>query len=121
MAAISCASASLGYRAELGSSDERRPLHRRLMSREPLNVRSLMPDNGIISSDGMEADYLKFTAGMSSKKYEGYASSASRIGPRESIVVVVIAASISSMSMEVRSHVTFTNPSTTISKVSTAS
>ncbi|MFN7121730.1 MAG: sugar kinase [Hydrogenophaga sp.] len=31
---------------------------------EPLRVRSRMPDNGIIFSDGMEADYLQFTAGM---------------------------------------------------------
>lgn len=31
---------------------------------EPLTVRSRMPDNGIIFSDGMEADHLQFTAGM---------------------------------------------------------
>lgn len=31
---------------------------------QPLRVRSRMPDNGIIFSDGMEADYLQFTAGM---------------------------------------------------------
>ncbi|WP_137919461.1 sugar kinase [Hydrogenophaga sp. 2FB] len=31
---------------------------------EPLKVRSRMSDNGIIFSDGMEADYLQFTAGM---------------------------------------------------------
>lgn len=30
----------------------------------PLRVRSRMPDNGIIFSDGMESDYLQFTAGM---------------------------------------------------------
>ena len=31
---------------------------------EPLKLRSRMPDNGVIFSDGMEADYLRFTAGM---------------------------------------------------------
>lgn len=30
----------------------------------PLKMRSRMPDHGIIFSDGMEADYLRFTAGM---------------------------------------------------------
>lgn len=30
----------------------------------PLRLRSRMPDNGVIFSDGMEADYLRFTAGM---------------------------------------------------------
>ena len=30
----------------------------------PLKLRSRMPDNGVIFSDGMEADYLRFTAGM---------------------------------------------------------
>ena len=34
---------------------------------EPLRVRSCMPDNGIIFSDGMEADYLRFTAGMEAR------------------------------------------------------
>lgn len=34
---------------------------------EPLRVRSRMPDNGIIFSDGMEADYLEFTAGMEAR------------------------------------------------------
>jgi hypothetical protein len=29
-----------------------------------LKLRSRMPDNGVIFSDGMEADYLRFTAGM---------------------------------------------------------
>lgn len=29
-----------------------------------LRIRSRMPDNGVIFSDGMEADYLRFTAGM---------------------------------------------------------
>jgi NAD kinase len=32
--------------------------------RAPLQVRSRMPDNGVIFSDGMEADFLRFTAGM---------------------------------------------------------
>lgn len=36
----------------------------RVLAGEPLKVRSRMPDNGIIFSDGMEADYLQFTAGM---------------------------------------------------------
>jgi NAD kinase len=36
----------------------------RVREGEPLKVRSRMPDNGIIFSDGMEADYLHFTAGM---------------------------------------------------------
>lgn len=36
----------------------------RVLAGEPLRVRSRMPDNGIIFSDGMEADYLQFTAGM---------------------------------------------------------
>ena len=31
---------------------------------QPLKIRSRMPDNGVIFSDGMEADYLRFTAGM---------------------------------------------------------
>ena len=30
----------------------------------PLHLRSRMPDNGVIFSDGMEADFLRFTAGM---------------------------------------------------------
>lgn len=36
----------------------------RVKADQPLTVRSRMPDNGIIFSDGMEADYLQFTAGM---------------------------------------------------------
>ncbi|MEG1768068.1 MAG: sugar kinase [Comamonas sp.] len=36
----------------------------RVRDAQPLRVRSRMPDNGIIFSDGMEADYLQFTAGM---------------------------------------------------------
>jgi hypothetical protein len=31
---------------------------------KPLKLRSRMPENGVIFSDGMEADYLRFTAGM---------------------------------------------------------
>lgn len=30
----------------------------------PLRIRSRMPDSGVIFSDGMEADFLRFTAGM---------------------------------------------------------
>ena len=33
-------------------------------AKQPLKLRSRMPDNGVIFSDGMEADYLRFTAGM---------------------------------------------------------
>lgn len=33
-------------------------------TRQPLKLRSRMPDHGVIFSDGMEADYLRFTAGM---------------------------------------------------------
>ncbi|QQX89042.1 sugar kinase (plasmid) [Cupriavidus necator] len=33
-------------------------------ARQPLKVRSRMPENGVIFSDGIEADYLRFTAGM---------------------------------------------------------
>jgi hypothetical protein len=36
----------------------------RFGSDAPLHIRSRMPDNGIIFSDGMEADFLRFTAGM---------------------------------------------------------
>ena len=31
---------------------------------DPLRIRSQMPDNGVIFSDGVEADFLRFTAGM---------------------------------------------------------
>lgn len=31
---------------------------------EPLHIRSRMPDTGVIFSDGIEADFLRFTAGM---------------------------------------------------------
>jgi hypothetical protein len=30
----------------------------------PLTIRSQMPENGVIFSDGVESDYLEFTAGM---------------------------------------------------------
>jgi len=33
-------------------------------ARQPLKLRSRMPENGVIFSDGMEADFLRFTAGM---------------------------------------------------------
>lgn len=36
----------------------------RFGSQQPLHIRSRMPDNGVIFSDGMEADFLRFTAGM---------------------------------------------------------
>jgi hypothetical protein len=36
-------------------------------AQQPLLLRSRMPDNGVIFSDGMEADYLRFTAGMEAK------------------------------------------------------
>ena len=31
---------------------------------QPLRIRSRMPESGIIFSDGIEADFLRFTAGM---------------------------------------------------------
>ena len=39
-------------------------VHGRFGSQDPLRVRSRMPDNGVIFSDGIEADFLRFTAGM---------------------------------------------------------
>lgn len=33
--------------------------------RHPLVLRSMMPENGVIFSDGMEADFLNFTSGLS--------------------------------------------------------
>ena len=36
----------------------------RVEKRHPLIVRSLMPENGVIFSDGIEADFLSFTSGM---------------------------------------------------------
>jgi NAD kinase len=36
----------------------------RIDSRTPLTVRSLMPENGVIFSDGIEADFLTFNSGM---------------------------------------------------------
>jgi hypothetical protein len=32
--------------------------------RSPLIIRSLMPENGVIFSDGIEADFLEFTSGI---------------------------------------------------------
>jgi hypothetical protein len=34
---------------------------------KPLRVLSQMPENGIIFSDGIEADYLSFNAGVSAR------------------------------------------------------
>ena len=34
---------------------------------EVLTPRSRMPDNGVIFSDGMESDFLRFTAGMGAR------------------------------------------------------
>lgn len=39
-------------------------VHGRFGRDNPLRIRSRMPDNGVIFSDGMEADFLRFTAGM---------------------------------------------------------
>ncbi|RYF15474.1 MAG: sugar kinase [Comamonadaceae bacterium] len=36
----------------------------RVDAREPLRLRSRMPEHGVIFSDGMENDFLRFTAGM---------------------------------------------------------
>ena len=33
-------------------------------AQQPLRLRSRMPENGVIFSDGMESDFLRFTAGM---------------------------------------------------------
>jgi hypothetical protein len=33
-------------------------------AKQPLKLRSRMPENGVIFSDGMETDYLRFTAGL---------------------------------------------------------
>lgn len=33
-------------------------------ARQPLRIRSLMPENGVIFSDGIEADFLSFNSGM---------------------------------------------------------
>jgi NAD kinase len=35
-----------------------------ITAQQPLRLRSRMPDNGVIFSDGMEADFLRFTAGI---------------------------------------------------------
>lgn len=42
-------------------------VHGRVLAGAPLRVRSRMPDNGVIFSDGMEADHLQFTAGMEAR------------------------------------------------------
>ena len=34
---------------------------------DPLRIRSLMPDHGVIFSDGIESDFLRFTAGLEVK------------------------------------------------------
>lgn len=39
-------------------------IHGRIARSQTLRLRSRMPDQGVIFSDGMEADYLRFTAGM---------------------------------------------------------
>ena len=39
-------------------------VHGQFGREEPLRIRSRMPDNGVIFSDGIEADFLRFTAGM---------------------------------------------------------
>lgn len=39
-------------------------VHGQFGNQEPLRIRSRMPDNGVIFSDGIEADFLRFTAGM---------------------------------------------------------
>jgi NAD kinase len=36
----------------------------RITKAQPLTLRSRMPDHGVIFSDGMEADFLRFTAGI---------------------------------------------------------
>jgi NAD kinase len=36
----------------------------RIDSEHPLTIRSRMPEHGVIFSDGIESDYLRFTAGM---------------------------------------------------------
>jgi hypothetical protein len=33
----------------------------------PLDLRSYMPGNGVIFSDGVKADYLEFNAGMTTR------------------------------------------------------
>jgi NAD kinase len=39
-------------------------IHGRFGADEPLRIRSRMPESGVIFSDGIEADYLRFGAGM---------------------------------------------------------
>lgn len=50
---------SLTSRAEL--------VYGSVTTRQPLLLRSRMPDSGVIFSDGMEHDYLRFTAGMEAR------------------------------------------------------
>lgn len=47
----------------------------RITRHEPLRLRSHMPESGVIFSDGMESDFLRFTAGM-----EAVVSPADRLG-----------------------------------------
>jgi hypothetical protein len=42
-------------------------LYGEIEEREVLTLRSRMPDNGVIFSDGMESDFLRFTAGMEAR------------------------------------------------------
>lgn len=39
-------------------------VHGRFGNQAPLRIRSRMPENGVIFSDGIESDFLRFTAGM---------------------------------------------------------
>jgi hypothetical protein len=36
-------------------------------ARRPLSIRSRMPDNGVIFSDGIETDFLRFTSGLQAR------------------------------------------------------
>jgi hypothetical protein len=42
-------------------------LYGEISESEELTLRSRMPDNGVIFSDGMESDFLRFTAGMEAR------------------------------------------------------
>lgn len=42
-------------------------LYGEITESEKLMIRSRMPDNGVIFSDGMESDFLRFTAGMEAR------------------------------------------------------
>lgn len=39
----------------------------RVVAAQPLLVRSLMPENGVIFSDGMEADFVAFNSGVEAR------------------------------------------------------